>query len=214
MGNPLLRVFPLVSPIIFTLVVIILGFTTPGYNHLNHTISRLAIEQCGWIQSINFIQLALGLYLTGTRLTDHITDGASVIIIKNTFVLSAIFLIVAAFVPTDPIENVPLDFTLLSPTGLVHISIVILFLILSPFGIVEVARVLKKNSAFRILDIYTIIAGFIALVGSIVWFALYFEGMYLDYRGIFQKMIALPVLVWVILINYAILKTSKRSTVD
>ncbi len=200
------RLFPLLSPIVFAVVATILGFVTPGYSHINHTISRLAIEKYGWIQSLNFLQLAVGLYLTGTTFTRLIHDGSSVKVIRFTFQISALFLAIAAFVPTDPIENVPLDFTLLSPTGLVHISLVVIFLAFSPFGIIELGRVLWKQPQFRNVWLYTVVAGFSALVGSIIWFVFYFSGIYLTYRGIFQKAIAFPVLVWLILINYAILK--------
>ncbi len=203
--------FPLISPILFSVVVIILGFITPGYSHLNHTISRLAIERYGWIQSINFIQLAIGIYLTGMHFTKHVRDAVTVPIIRYTFIGSALFLLVAAFVPTDPIENVPLDFTLLSPTGLVHISLVVVFLILSPLGIVQLARVLRKQPVFARLGTYTIIAGFIALMGSIIWFALYFLGIYLQYRGIFQKAIAAPVIVWIVLLNHTLLRYAKTA---
>lgn len=201
-----LRLFPLISPIIFSVVVTFLGFITPGYSHLNYTISRLAIEKYGWIQSLNFIQLAIGIYLTGTWLTNLIRDGNSVQVIKVTFWICSAFSAIAAFVPTDPIENVPLDFTLLSPHGLVHISLVIIFLTLSPFGITELGRVLGKHPQFSHLRVYTLLAGFFALVGSIIWFVFYFSGIYLEYRGIFQKVIALPVLIWLVLINFAMLK--------
>ena len=204
-----LGLFPLFSPMVFAIVVLILGFITPGYSHVNYTISRLAIEQYGWIQSINFIQLAIGLYFTGTWLTNLIHDGTSVKVIKTIFMICALFLVIAAFVPTDPIENVPLYFTLLSPTCLVHVSLVVIFLMLSPLGIVELTRVLGKETRFARLVPYTLIAGFTALTGSIVWFAFYFLGIYLEYRGIFQKAIAIPVLIWLILINLAIMKPHK-----
>ena len=201
-----LRIFPIISPVVFTMIVIVLGNITPGYNQFNYTISRLAIEKYGWIQSLNFLQLAAGLYLTGIRLTALIKDKAADKIIRTTFIIGSSLLVIAAFVPTYPIENVPLDYTLLTPTGLVHISVVILFLLVSPFGIMQLTQVLKKEPLFSQYARYTMIAGFAALVGSVVWFVFYFLGMYLEYRGIFQKGIALPVLLWLILINHAILR--------
>lgn len=202
----MLRIFPVISPVIFALIVSIVGFITPGYNHLNHTISRLAIEKYGWIQSLNFLQLAAGLYVTGIRLTALIKDKAADKVIRTIFTLCSFFLVIAAFFPTDPIENVPLDLSLLSPTGLVHVGVVVIFLVLSPLGIIALANVFFHELHFRGYAIPTLVSGFTALLGSIIWFALYFGGMYLEYRGIFQKAIALPVLIWLILINYAIVK--------
>jgi len=205
-----LWLFPLISPILFALVVVVLGFITPEYSHINYTMSRLAIGKYGWIQSLNFLQLAGGIYLTGRHLTIRIDDGISIKVIRHTFIVCALFLVIAAFVPTDPIENTPLDYSLLTPTGLVHISLVILFLILSPIGIVRLAQTLWKAPGFRQYARYTLLAGFTALVGSIIWFVFFFQGMYLEYRGIFQKAIAVPVLFWLVLVNIAVLKKPAR----
>lgn len=207
----MLRTFPFISPIIFTLVVLVLGLVTPGYSHLNHTISRLAIEKYGWLQSLNFIQLAIALYLTGNHLALHIKDETVDEIIRGIFRFSSAFLIIAAFVPTDPIENVPLDYTILTPTGLVHISLVAIFLLLSPIGIVRLSQILKKTPGTARYTRYTLVAGFSAFFGSVVWFAFYFMGIFLEYRGIFQKAIALPVLIWLILINYTMMRHYHRA---
>lgn len=203
----IVRIYPLLSPVIFSLIVILLGYITPDYDHLNHTISRLAIEKYGWIQSLNFLQLALGMHLTGIRLTQILSNQVQEdAVIRIVFRICSVFLIIAAFIPTDPIENVPLDYTLLTPTGLVHISIVILFLMLSPFGIVRLSQVFRKEKRLADYAPLTTLAGFTALLGSIVWFAFYFTGIFLEYRGIFQKAIALPVIAWLILINHAVIK--------
>lgn len=197
------------SPILFVIIVFFLGSITPGYNHLNHTISRLAIERYGWIQSINFLQLAAGVYVTGIHLTRLLVKQPQEdAVIRIIFRLCSFFLIIAAFIPTDPIENVPLDYTLLTPTGLVHISAVMLFLLLSPLGITKLAAVFRKEKHLAPYAPVTLVAGFTALAGSIVWFVFYFMGVFLEYRGIFQKAIALPVLLWFVLINRAIVTKS------
>lgn len=208
----MLTLFPFASPIVFIIIVVVLGLMTPGYNHINYTISRLAIEKYGWIQSLNFLQLALGLFLTGNNLTARIKDKTADVLIRTSFRICSVFLVIAAAVPTDPIENVPLDVTLLTPTGLVHISMVVIFLILSPIGIVRLSDVLRKEPRFATFASLTLIAGFTALVGGIVWFVFYFAGIYLEYRGIFQKVIALPVMLWFILINYAVNKKAGNET--
>lgn len=191
---------------LFAVTVAILGFITPGYSHLNYTISRLAIETYGWVQIINFLQLAVALYLTGLRLSAVMHKNT---IILTVFTICSMFLLIAAAFPTDPIENAPLDLSLLSPTGLVHSSVVFLFLLLSPLGIIILANEFYKLRTFRVHAIITLIAGFSAFLGSIAWFVLYFLGLYLEYRGIFQKVIALPVLIWLTIVNMAIYKPPK-----
>ncbi len=199
------------SPILFAVIVFFLGIITPGYSHTNHTISRLAIERYGWIQSINFLQLAAGIYVTGIHLTRLLAKQPQEdAVIRMIFRLCSFFLVIAAFIPTDPIENVPLDYTLLTPTGLVHISAVLLFLLLSPLGITKLAAVFRKEKHLAPYAHVTLVAGFTALVGSIIWFVFYFMGIFLEYRGVFQKAIAFPVLLWFVLITRAI---DKRNTV-
>lgn len=201
--------FPFLSPILFTAGVIVLGAITPGYDHINYSISRLAIEQYGWIQSLNFFQLAAALLLTGENLSALLKRTQTDRTLKTIFRFSAAMLIVAAIFPTDPVENVPLDVTILTPTGLVHIAVVILFLLLSPLGIVSLADIFRREPLFHRYTTYTLVAGFSAFLGSIVWFAFYFQGMYLEYRGIFQKIIVLPVLVWLLLLNHTVLVRRK-----
>ena len=201
--------FPFLSPILFAIVVIVLGSVTPGYDQINYSISRLAIEKYGWIQSLNFVQLSIALFLTGRNLSALLKHEAADRTLKTIFRFSGMMLIVAAVFPTDPMENVPLDVTILTPTGLVHIAMVILFLLLSPLGILSLADIFKREPLFKRYTSYTLFAGFSAFLGSIVWFTFYFQGMYLEYRGIFQKIIVLPVLIWLILLNHAIL-TRKR----
>lgn len=200
------RLFPFVSPILFGVIVFVLGFITPGYNHLNHTISRLAIEKYGWIQSLNFIQLGIGLILTGGLLAKRIQDKGAVSVIRSIFLICGVLAFITAIFPTDPIENVPLDVTLLTPTGLVHISVIFLFLILSPFGIMQLTRVFDREYLLKRFAAFTFVSYILALSGSVVWFIYYFLGMFLEYRGIFQKAITLPVLFWLIIINYEVIR--------
>ncbi|OIP99671.1 hypothetical protein AUK40_00645 [Candidatus Wirthbacteria bacterium CG2_30_54_11] len=48
-----------ISPIVFALVIAVLGFITPGYDPVYRTISELVLGRYGWIQQLNFFQLAL-----------------------------------------------------------------------------------------------------------------------------------------------------------
>ena len=125
-----LSYFPIISPIIFIVIVIVLGLVTPGYNAINHTISRLAIEQYGWIQSVNFFQLAIAFSILGNTLSSEIKRSSSKIAIRTIFMLSSIFLVIAGIFPADRIENIPLRFSIYTPLGLIHAgSVLVLSLI-------------------------------------------------------------------------------------
>lgn len=193
--------FALFSPIVFVAVVTILGFITPGYNHLNHTISRLAIEKYGWIQTLNFLQFAYGLVLTGLSIARSMQKTESRRIIKTVFTFTASILILAAFTPTDPIENIRFSFSRLTPTGIIHVGTVIVFLLISPLGISRLVRALESEPHYRGFGMITALVGFVAFAAGIAWFLFYLAGVLLEYRGISQKAIALLVILWIMAIQ-------------
>lgn len=192
-----MHLFAFVSPIIFVAIVTILGFVTPGYNHINHTISRLAIEQYGWVQTLNFFQLAVGYVLIGTHIAKSMRNEESRRIIKIFFAFSASILVFAALAPTDPIDNIPFRFTLLTPTGSVHVATVLIFLFLSPLCIAKIVQALRNEPKYRKYATLTAIIGTLTFVASVIWLAFFVLGVLLPYRGIFQKTIILVVLFWI-----------------
>lgn len=190
--------FALFSPIIFSLTVLFVGCITPNYNHINHTISRLAIEKYGWIQELNFIQFAIGLVVTGFLMRRVMTDNQS----KRLWLASTLFcaasLVVVSLFPTDPIENVRFSTNLLSPSGIVHFSTLALVLFLAPFGIRRLSRSLMKEKEFSFLAHLTSTIGYTVSILCFIWMAFYIEGVFLQYRGIFQKIIAIICMYWLV----------------
>ena len=55
--------FTQVSPYIFVTCFIVLGWMTPDYNQLKHTISRLSLGVYGPLESLNIFQLSLGVFV-------------------------------------------------------------------------------------------------------------------------------------------------------
>ena len=181
----------------FTAIVAVLGFVTPGYSHANHTISRLAIEKYGWIQTLNFLQFAMGLAAAGAVIAKRMYRESSRRIIRTLFSFSAALLVLAALTPTDPIEDMRFSLRIFSPTGAMHVGTVIVFLLISPLGISRLLRALQAEPDYNHLTPLTAFVGYTALVASIVWFGFYMTGLLLEYRGIFQKAIALLVIIWI-----------------
>lgn len=190
-----------VSPILFVLTVAVLGFLTPGYNHISHTISRLGIEKYGWIQSINLLQFALALFLIGENIASTMEKKISRTVVRRTFSLSAFVAVFAAFIPTDPIENVRFSFTLLSPAGTLHVGIVLLFLLIAPFGISRLSQTFAREPRWRSFARPTKLIGYATFSLSILWFFLYAAGILQEYRGLFQKIITLLPLFWLMRVN-------------
>lgn len=178
-------------------IVAILGFVAPGYNHLNHTISRLAIEKYGWIQTLNFFQLAAGFIFISNNIAQSMHKEESRRIIRIFFAFSASVLILAAIAPTDPIDNIPFRFTLLTPTGSVHVATVLIFLLLSPVCIAKIVQALQNEPKYRKYATPTAIIGTLTFTASVIWLAFFVLAIFLEYRGIFQKAIILVVLLWI-----------------
>jgi len=197
-----MQLFALVSPIVFIITVIILGFVTPGYNHLSHTISRLAIMKYGWIQTINLLQFAYGMYLGGIQIGETMKTLEGKRVIRNVFFFCAGILLLTAATHTDPVENLQLDPRLLSPMGILHYCVIFLFLVAAPFGINSLAKTLVDEPNYRRYVWATRIMGFVSLTGSILWFIFFFSGILLEYRGFFQKLIVLWTISWIILMNF------------
>lgn len=203
--------FALFSPIIFVVVVSILGFITPGYSHINHTISRLAIMQYGWIQTLNFLQLAIGYLLIGDRIARTMTKEDSRRIIRVFFSFSAAILVLAALAPTDPIDNIRFAFSLLTPTGFIHSGSVFSFLLVSPIVVSRLYKALQNEPSYRRYARLSGIIGAFACFASLVWVLLFFNGILLEYRGILQKLIVLLSIVWIIFIHTIAIKSTNAS---
>lgn len=204
--------FPIVSIIIFALTVVVLGILTPGYNHLSHTISRLAIMKYGWIQALNLIQFSLGLYAGGIALSHTMKTNEGKLTLRNIFFFCAILVILTAITKTDPIENIRVQLNMLSPMGIAHLGIVLMFLLISPFGIIRLSKILALEPGYRDFSTVTRVVGFAALTASIVWFVFYFLGVFLEYRGMFQKIIVLWTIVWMVLLHIRALSLSRAES--
>lgn len=196
--------FPIISPVVFIIVVAILGYITPGYNHLNHTVSRLAIEKYGWIQSINFLQLAIAIEILGQTFAHSLTEKSSKVAVRLMFSLSAFLLSVAAVVPTDPIENIPLRLSIYTPLGLIHAGAVILFLAASPVGIHRLGSILAADATYARYTTFTRALGYMLFTASILWLLSFVLGFGLSYRGITQKMIICAMLGWITFMGYLV----------
>lgn len=203
--------FPGISPIVFALVTGILGWFTPGYDHLRHTVSRLAIEQYGWIQSLNLIQLAYAVYLTGNRLIQTVSTANDRRTMRILFTAPALLAMLAALIPTDPVEGNPLHSPLWTPTGLTHVGLVFSFLILSPLGIYRLIQILTRDTRYRTYAIFTAVSGYTVFAASITWVAWFTMGILPDYRGLFQKAIICVVLFWLVFINAVITRQNTRT---
>lgn len=168
--------------------------------------SRLAIDKYGWVQTLNFLQLAVGMWAGGIAIANQMNRNESRKVIKLIFATCAGFLVLAAIMPTDAIENIGFNDRDFSTTGAIHVSLVVIFLLASPFAIKKLSAIFKSEDKFKKFANLTLVMGYVSLFASIIWFIFYWLGLFPEYRGIFQKLIAIWTLSWFIYINLHIHK--------
>jgi ABC-type transport system involved in cytochrome c biogenesis permease component len=84
-----------------------------------------------------------------------------------------------------------------------------LFLAVSPIGVHRLASILNTEPRYKPYSSITTFIGYGTFVLSIVWFLFFVLGVGLPYRGIFQKIIAVPVLCWLLIMGFASIKRRK-----
>jgi hypothetical protein len=196
------KYFPILSPIIFILVTFISGLYSPGYNTLKHTISRLLIFPFGYIQKVNFFQFAISLVLSGQLISAKMKNESSKRFIrKSSYICFFLLTLTATFTP-DNVENNLINFRRLTTGAILHIMLVLGFLLISPFGVYKLYNIFKSEKFYKNIAKFTLFMGYSSLTLSIIWIFFYYKGWFFDYKGIFEKVIAIWVIIWLEVVNY------------
>jgi len=202
------RLIAIISPILFAVVVVVLGMLTPGYDHFAYTISRLAIGPHGVWQQLNFLQLGAGFVAFGFSMI-RATNSASTRRVWLTFAaVSALLSIAVVIFPTDPIENKKTIFDTISLTGRIHMIALTIFLILAPLGVFDLARALQRDTSQNHLYRPTVIIGIIVIFLMALWGVIFPVDWFIPYRGLIQKIIAV---LCICHLEYCLLTTTPRS---
>ncbi len=191
--------FVLISPYIFVLGTLIIGLLTPGYNHLSRTVSRLLIEEYGHWEALVMLQMVVSLIITGAYLSRRIRSKYAATVVRWTMYVTAIVTALIAIVPTDPVDNMRLSEVSFTTSAKIHIGLVMGFILLTPISINKLYRTFREDKDFKKLARKTAFLGYSAFMLSVIWFIFFYFGIGIEYRGIFQKFIMLPVVYWFIL---------------
>lgn len=189
--------YALLSPYLFVLLYLIIGFATPGYSHLKHTISRLSIGAYGFWESLNILQFSFGIMTMIYLTREHIKNSRTVRQISYMLGAIALTLILIAIFPTDPIDAFPQSLLSISWSAITHFAILGLFILCTPVIVIKLYDALNQNIHYKDLAPLTSICGFLTFTFSIIWFLFFYFGILNEYRGLIQKIIALIVLIWV-----------------
>lgn len=192
------------SSILFIGIVIVLGFITPGYNHLHHTISRLAVEKYGWVQTLNFLQFGITVFLSGLLISSVIASKASQRLWLMIFTLSSLMWLTMALFPTDKVEESQVMLSELSLNGIIHLGGVFTVFLLFPFGVHALSRSLTQEPPLSKYARFTSLCGYTVSLLCYIWTIFFLTHQFTQYLGIFQKIIAGICMYWMISILWAI----------
>jgi hypothetical protein len=205
-GRTIVWTIAFVSPLIFALTFIILGVVTPGYDPVNYTISRLAIELYGWIYSLSLVLLATGFFYTGLIFKRVFGNRSAGSLWMSTFTICAALALLMILFPPDPLENARFSFRILSRSGAVHMGSVTAFIMISLPGIRLLSKSLRTERELAWLSVYTRRIGHSIWVLCILWIAFYLGSIFMEYRGLFQKAIAIITICWLTVLHLAVRK--------
>ena len=209
MRMKLLWCYALISPIIFTLVVFILGFISPGYDHLRNTISELILGEYGFVQKMNFIQFGLGFVLSGYLLPQFVSKKRSKRIWMILFWLCALFSFTISIFQTDKMDQFSkMNF---SVSGKIHFGALILSFLLAPFGVHALKNSLKNELVLSKYTNFTGQMGYTLCILCHIWTFLFLGGYLVSYLGIFQKIIVIISVYWLVTILWAIHPADTRN---
>jgi hypothetical protein len=189
--------YSFVSPVLFSLIVLFLGFATPGYDHLRQTISELALGQYGWIQRLNFLQFGVGFVGYAALFSGALTSRKAKLVWVSAFLVSALLAVTMAAFPSDPLSDFPTYVRGMSLHGRIHLGVLFLFFLAAPFGIGTMVSTLREEPGYAGYARLTAACGYTASVLCFLWIVLYVGG-WLPYRGLLQKIIAAVCVYWIV----------------
>jgi len=180
-----------IGPVLFTATFLAQeAFRRDEYDPVAEPVSALTAGPNGWIQQVNFvvfglltIAFAVGLH-RGLRLTRTGVAGPALL-----FVSGIGLLLGAVFPLREDAAGVTYD-----PGG--HVVAGVTFFLSSAVGLIVVSRRLARDSRWRSIATYTLVAGIVALAGFAVGGRLVMpdDALLHDWAGLYQRVIALAVL--------------------
>jgi hypothetical protein len=197
--NSVPAIVGIVGPIVVVVGDLAASLSMPGYSLVRKSVSSLALEPIGWLQSICFLAMGLlleifvaGLYFNIRRARGF--HAGIVLLALCGFVL----MLIATFHMDRPGAT--------SIDGTIHTIASYGLGLLFPTAILSLAPSLKNTPDWKNIFIYTIIA-------SVLAFALILGALFAEQRGwfgLYERIIILNALVWVEVVAIHLLRTRMR----
>jgi hypothetical membrane protein len=165
--TPLLMAAGAIGPVLFWLVVIVDGFTEPGYDARKAFISELALGQHGWVQRANFVVVGLLMLFLAVGLRRLFSTGRASLFGPLLAGLFGLCLIASGVFSTDPMYFPPgADTTTPTVAGAIHGLAFLVLLVSVIAGCLVFARRFRQEPAWRGYGLYSVIT--VALVVALL----------------------------------------------
>lgn len=183
-----------IGPVLFWLVVIVDGFTKPGYDARKHFISDLALGADGWVQSTNFIVVGLLMLAFAVGLRQLFSTGRASVFGPVLVGLFGLGVVTSGIFRTDPTNYPAGADTTVTARGTVH-GIAFMLVILSVIaGCLVFARRFHREPEWHGYGLYSVITAILVLALSVAFGALGKPGH--SFAGLLQRILVAVFFIW------------------
>lgn len=181
----------IIAPPTMILFILLAAYFTPGYNHINDTISKLSEQgsQNPGLMTAGFVSYGVLVIGFSCALYLRLRRGFKAVVAWLTLMLYGICMILASVFQDIPGGiNTPLN-----PEGVVHNAVIITSCISILIGMWMFAGSVYKKPSWFGFTWFTIAASFVGLILSII-FAVQ---SYVPASGLLQRFFYLVLLIWI-----------------
>lgn len=153
----------MLGPIIYAVVLIVLGLLWPGYNHISQYMSELGALDAPHAIIMNilgFQLLGILIIAFGLGLYRGINKGWVMTISATLIIVAGSFMIAVGFFPCDPSCNN------ISPIGTGHVITSTIPAIVMPLAMLILAYPLRKDSRWQGYWLFSLVLGIVAVILS------------------------------------------------
>lgn len=163
-----------IGGLLFAAIYLIEGFTRPGYDLIQHSISLLSLGPGGWVQQVNFVVFGLLTLCSALGWRQALAPGIGTLWYPILRGLEGLGLIVDGFFSQDPADGYPPGAHAATVSGHATIHVLFAFLAITAIAIGEfvLARRFASEPRWRGWTIPAVVTGvftiiFIAIFGSL-----------------------------------------------
>jgi hypothetical protein len=195
----------ILAPPAMIVFILLAGHFTPGYSHINDTVSKLSEQgsQSPGLMTVGFISYGVLVIGFSCALYLRLRHGFRAYIAWFTLMLYGICMILAGIYQDSPGgSTAPLN-----PEGIVHNAVIITSCISMLIGMWAFAGSVYKKPSWFGFTWFTIAASFVGLVLSVI-FAVQ---SYIPASGLLQRLFYLIILIWIETVSLWLFRLSFKS---